>query len=129
MNRPTLEKAHPDDEPENRAVHLARGARNLALVCGGCLAAVLLYAALTGDFLSDGGALMDNPWGLATLVEVYAGLALFAGWVVWREDSPLRSAMWIVPMVFVGNLVACLYVLRAAWDARGDPARFWSKRR
>ena len=33
----------------------------------------LLYAAVRGDLSSDGPALLANPWGVATLVEVYVG--------------------------------------------------------
>ena len=46
----------------------------------------LIYGFGWGDFWEDGGALMDNPWGIVSLVDVYVGFFLFLGWVWIRED-------------------------------------------
>jgi hypothetical protein len=92
------------------------------------LAGALVHACVEGDFLADGRAVITNPWGLATLAEVYAGLALFSGWVLWRERSAVRAGLWIAALVVVGNLAACAYVVEAWRRARGAPQRFWHPR-
>ena len=54
----------------------------------------LIYGFAWGDFWKDGGALMDNPWGVVSLVDVYVGFLLFLGWVwmiSWRLNDPQNS--------------------------------------
>jgi len=89
------------------------------------MAASLTWGAATGDFLAEGGALLDMPWGVVTLVEVYVGMALFACWVFWREASPARAGAWLVAATLGGNIVSCVYVLLALRAARGDTQQFW----
>ena len=51
----------------------------------------LIYGFGWGDFWEDGGELMDNPWGIVSLVDVYVGFFLFLGWVWIREDLLLPN--------------------------------------
>ena len=92
---------------------------------GALMALALTWAAVTGDLRAEGGALLDMPWGVVTLVEVYVGLALFACWVFWREASGLRAGAWMIAAALAGNIVSCVYVLLALRAARGDARRFW----
>jgi hypothetical protein len=89
------------------------------------MAAALAYGAAAGDLWAEGGTLVDMPWGLVTLVEVYVGLTLFACWVFWREASRLKAAAWLLTAALGGNIVSCAYVLLALRGARGDAATFW----
>jgi hypothetical protein len=101
----------------------------IAWIVVACAAAVmgasLAWGAATGDLLAEGGRLLDMPWGVVTLVEVYVGLTLFACWVFWREASRLRAGAWRLAAALGGNIVSCVYVLLALRDARGDARRFW----
>lgn len=90
---------------------------------------ILAYAFREGSFVGDGGILLGLPWGREMLVEVYVGLALFAGWVIHREHSPWRSAVWILLLACLGNLAAALYAVVALHQSRGDWNRFWRGRR
>jgi hypothetical protein len=65
------------------------------------------------------------PWGQVSLVDVYVGFMLFSGWVVYREKSVLRSAVWIVAIIVLGNFTASLYALIALYRSQGDWHRFW----
>ena len=74
------------------------------------MAAILVYGFTVGDF---GGE----------------GQLLFSGWIVYRERSLLRSAVWIILVMVLGNFTASLYALIALLTCRGDWKRFWMGRR
>ncbi len=97
----------------------------VAALAAAALAAGLVAAIAGGDLFSQGGRILDLPWGRVLLLDVYAGIALFSAWIAWREPRPLAAAGWITALVLVGNLVACAYVIRAWYQARGDGRRFW----
>ena len=85
----------------------------------------LVYAVAAGQFRVDGLRLLDNPWGLATLVDVYVGFALFSCWVVWREARLHKALAWITLILVGGNLVSSLYVLAALHGSKGNVMAFW----
>ncbi len=89
------------------------------------MGAVLIYALRYGYGWSQLTAIASIPWGQVVLVDLYLGFALFGAWIVWREGAGLAAALWIVALLVVGNLVSCLYVLRALHQGRPDGQRFW----
>ena len=99
----------------------------VAGTAGILLALYLVAASLHGGFAAEGGRLLDLVWGRVLLLDIYAGIALFAGWIAWRE-APAAAAAWIVALLLLGNVVACIYLLRAWWLARGDGDAFWHGR-
>ncbi|MHC4217115.1 MAG: DUF1475 family protein [Planctomycetota bacterium] len=98
----------------------------ILLVLGtAAMAAALLYGFTRGDGWTEVETLVAYPWFNVSLVDVYVGFALFGGWIVFRERSPLRAAGWIVLVLLLGNLVSCLYALLAVARSDGDWRRFW----
>lgn len=93
------------------------------------MAAILVYGFTVGDFGGEGQLLLSMPWGIVSLVDVYVGFVLFSGWIVYRERSLLRSAVWIILVMVLGNFTASLYALIALLTCRGDWKRFWMGRR
>jgi hypothetical protein len=89
------------------------------------MTAALVWGFTTGDFWREGAALMAMPWGVVSIVDVYAGGALFAGWIAARERSWPRTAAWVVAIVVLGNLATAVYALLAWRASAGDPQRFW----
>ena len=89
------------------------------------LAAAIGYALMSGDFAHEGGRLLNMPWGIVTLVDLYLGFLLFAFWMGFRERSPWHALPWIVSLLVLGNLVACVYVLAAVRSSGGAWQRFW----
>ena len=83
------------------------------------------YAFAAGQFYADGSRLLENPWGVATVVDVYVGFALFSCWVAWRETRFTKAIAWIVLIMLGGNLVSAIYVLIALRSSRGSITRFW----
>ena len=55
----------------------------------------LAYGFIVGDFWKDGGELMDNPWGIVSLFDVYVGFFFFIGWIAYRESCPKRESFWL----------------------------------
>ena len=89
------------------------------------MAAILTYGFVVGDLRGEGRVLLSMPWGIVSLVDVYTGFILFSGWIVYREKSIVRSTIWIVLVMILGNLTASLYALIALYSSRGDWKRFW----
>lgn len=85
----------------------------------------VIFAVVNGNFLQEGALLMEMPWGIVSLVDIYLGLILFSVWVTWREENKLTALTWSVFILLLGNMVSCLYVLKAVSEARGDIIKFW----
>lgn len=98
------------------------------LLIGGCLVtmtAAIAYGLTAGDFWGEGRVLMRMPWGVISVIDVYAGGALFAGWIAARERSALRTAGWVVAIFVLGNWATSLYALIALRTSGGDAELFW----
>ena len=102
-----------------------RVAKVVALLGVLAMAAVLIYGFTVGDFGGEGKVLLSLPWGIVSLVDVYTGFILFSGWVIYREKSLVRSAIWIALVMILGNFSASLYALIALLTCKGDWRRFW----
>lgn len=89
------------------------------------MTAAILYAILTGDFRQEGRMILSIPWGIVSLVDLYTGFFLFAGWIVYREASLWRSIIWIVFLMSLGFLIGALYTLIALHTSRGSWGKFW----
>ena len=86
---------------------------------------ILIYGFTVGDFGADGGELLNNPWGLVSLVDLYVGFILFSGWIAYREGSWPQSLIWIIFMMVLGFFTASLYALIALYQSGGDWKKFW----
>jgi hypothetical protein len=95
----------------------------LALVV---MTAGLTYASTAGDWNRDVHSLITNPWGVATLVEIYVGLGIFAVWVCTREANSVAAVLWVSGILLTGNIGTALYLLRATWSSAGDARMFWT---
>lgn len=94
------------------------------------MTAVLLNGFINGNFGRDGAELLANPWGIVSLVDLYAGFALFSIWIAFREKTVAAAAIWIVLMMVFGFLTGSLYVLIALYSSKGDwPAFFFGARK
>ena len=85
----------------------------------------LTYGFIVGDFWKDGGELMDNPWGIVSLFDVYVGFFFFIGWIAYRESCPGIILAWVVTICLGGNVVAGIYAIIALLKSRGDATVFF----
>lgn len=104
-------------------------AKALALLGVVAMTAVLTYAFTSGNLGEEGSLLLSMPWGIVSLVDLYVGFFLFSGWIVYREKSLVRSAVWVVLMMVLGFFTASLYAFIALQSSGGDWRRFWMGRR
>jgi len=93
------------------------------------MAGILIYGFTEGDFNAEGRVLLTMPWGIVSLVDVYVGFILFSCWIVYRENSLVRSIVWVFLMMVLGSFTASLYTLIALQTSGGDWKRFWMGRR
>lgn len=93
------------------------------------MTAVLIYGFTAGNFGIDGAALLQNPWGVVSLVDLYTGFALFSAWIIYREKSLIRSLVWVILMMVLGFFTASLYVFISLNVSGGDWKKFWMGQR
>jgi hypothetical protein len=89
------------------------------------MTAILIYGFTAGDFGSDGAALLQNPWGVVSMVDLYTGFTLFSVWIVYREKSIPLALLWVVLMMVLGFFTASLYTFLVLSSSEGDWKKFW----
>jgi hypothetical protein len=104
-------------------------AKAVALLGTLAMGGALIYGFTVGNIGEEGSVLASMPWGIVSLVDVYVGFILFSGWVVYREKSLVRSIVWIVFIMVLGNFTASLYTLVALQTSGEDWRQFWMGRR
>jgi len=63
--------------------------------------------------LSEGfRLLLAERWGVATLFDAYFGFLTFYAWVYFKERSPVARVLWLVGILFFGNIAMALFLLR-----------------
>ncbi len=100
-------------------------AKLVALIGLIAMTAVLVYGFSAGDFFADGGLILQNPWGIVSLVDLYVGFALFSLWIVYREPNKGVAALWVLLMMTLGFFTGSLYTLMALYRCDGDPVVFF----
>ena len=75
------------------------------------LVVCLIHAFVYGNIDNSGPTLFGSPWGIMTLVDLYAGFVLFSIFIVSQEAQRKTAALWIGALLILGNLVACLYLI------------------
>lgn len=80
----------------------------------------LLNGFINGSFFEDGSVILNNSWGIVSLVDLYVGFILFAMWIAFREDSILKAVLWIVSLMVLGFFIGALYVFVALYTSKGN---------
>lgn len=70
----------------------------------------LLNGFINGNFFDDGSIIMNNPWGIVSLVDLYVGFIIFSMWIYFREESIIQSILWIITVMVLGFFSVSLYV-------------------
>ncbi|HXU31080.1 MAG TPA: DUF1475 family protein [Thermoanaerobaculia bacterium] len=90
---------------------------------------VTTWASLDRNVFLAAADLWRDPWGRATLFDTYFAFLAVWVWISWRERTPLRSALWLILLLALGNIAIALYFLAAllrlapgeSWDALFRP--------
>lgn len=86
---------------------------------------VLIYGFSAGDFFEDGSKILNNPWGIVSMVDLYVGFILFSVWIVFRERNILVSLIWVMAMMILGFFAGALYVALNLHKSKGDLEKFF----
>lgn len=89
------------------------------------MSAVLVFGFTRGDFFEDGSAILENPWGIVSLVDLYVGFILFSLWIAFRERNVFIAFLWILAMVILGFFAGALYVFVHLVLSKGDVLQFF----
>ena len=82
--------------------------------CGVLLVGLIVRSSMEMSLGAGLRATVDTWWGITTMVDLYAGLAVVAVWIGYRERSLVRVAPWIVCLMLLGNLTTLAYLAVAA---------------
>ncbi|MBO6514766.1 MAG: DUF1475 family protein [Phycisphaerales bacterium] len=92
----------------------------VTILCTIAMGVALVYGFGFGGGWGEVRVLMDYPWFVVSLVDVYVGFIFFAFWIAARE-KPVHSIIWILLLMTLGNIIACIYLLYAIKTAKPLP--------
>jgi hypothetical protein len=69
-----------------------------------------IHTGLGTDVFFSGAA--ANPWQAGIDADLMMGLLLMVSWVLWRERSRINAIVWILVILYWGNIVVAFYILR-----------------
>ncbi len=106
----------------NKKIQLAKAVSVLGTLA---MALVIAYAFINGNFSREGTLLLNLPWGIVSLVDLYVGFTIFSLWVVFREKSLLRSLIWVLLVMLLGSFTIGAYTFWALKQSNGDLDKFF----
>ncbi|MGM0379847.1 MAG: DUF1475 family protein [Bacillota bacterium] len=92
----------------------------ILLICILFMTIGLVNGFLNGNFLEDGAKLLENPWGIMSLIDLYVGFSIFSIWIFIREENVLFSIIWIILVMIFGFLTASIYIYLNINKSDGD---------
>lgn len=98
-----------------RATHWISLAAALGIAA---LLTLIAFSSVQMPLMAGLRAIVDTRWGVTTMVDLYLGLAVVAGWIAHRERNMPRTLAWLVGLCLLGNLVTLVYLLIASLRAR-----------
>lgn len=73
--------------------------------------AVTTWASLQVSILKIPAEVLGHPWMVATLFDAYWGFLTFYCWVVYKEQSWVARAGWLIGVLLLGNIAMAVYAL------------------
>jgi Protein of unknown function (DUF1475) len=74
------------------------------------LSGLIVWATLSGGFLDTLHLLLERPWGVVTLVDLYVGFIATSLLMLVFEGRTMRAAVLILLLFLMGNVVTALWV-------------------
>ena len=85
----------------------------------------LLNGFINGSFFDDGSIILNNPWGIVSLVDLYVGFIIFSMWIYFREEKKLYSILWIISVMLLGFFSVSIYVFIALFRSHDNWLEFF----
>jgi hypothetical protein len=105
----------PFRETVNRGVVLVRFSSSALLVV---LIGASLWAQGREPLWQGLQALLQQPWGFATMLDLYIGLLIFGAWIALTEPRRALIPLWWLLLLTFGNMATLAYLLRRSFIAR-----------
>ena len=64
------------------------------------------------------------PWGIVSLVDLYAGFILIGIWISYKEKW-LSALIWNFFLMILGNLTTAIYVIYSLNKSKGNISKFF----
>lgn len=97
----------------------------ILLAAGGiALLASIVWAAQAASISASFSAMVEDPWGVVALIDLYLGF-VFLAVIIWLfERNKLIALAFILPLPFLGNVWAAVWIVWrvGALSARLKPA-------
>lgn len=98
-------------EPARTAPSPVRWVQIAFAVLGLGLTGLIVWASLNADIGQSFGTMVQDPWGLVALVDLYLGFAIFAVFVFLVDGVRPASFVWIALLMVLGNILAVLWLV------------------
>jgi len=70
----------------------------------------LVNGFINENFIEDGAKLLENPWGIMSLIDLYVGFSIFSIWIFVREENVFTSLIWTILIMIFGFLTVSIYI-------------------
>jgi len=70
-----------------------------------------IVASLDQDVITVGAEIWAMPWGRATLMDAYFGFITFFIWLMYKENSAIKSTICFLFLMIFGNFFMSAYML------------------
>jgi len=77
--------------------------------------AVSVVATLERGVFTALADLWSDAWFRATLADAYFGFLTFYCWLAYREDSWIGRVVWLLAILYLGNIAMSVYVIACLW--------------
>jgi hypothetical protein len=85
--------------------------RILLALGGAVLLALIVWASFAADIGASFSEMIEDPWGVVALFDLYLGFLMFAP-VIWLLEPDRRIALaFILPLPFLGNVWAVVWLV------------------
>lgn len=74
--------------------------------------AVTTWASLEKSLFEGFRLLFAERWGIATLFDAYFAFLTFYAWVYYKERAALPRFLWLIGILFFGNIAMAIYLIR-----------------
>ena len=108
-----------------KGVNNMRVAKSLIVLGSLGMIIALVNVFLNGNLSIDGPKLLNNAWGIISLVDLYLGLLLFTIWMIFREKNIIYIVLMLILTTFFGFLAVSIYVLINIQRSKGDWKEFF----
>jgi hypothetical protein len=94
------------------------------------MAGVTIKTSLQSNLLQVLPRMLHDPWTVATFVDFYFNILILWSWVLYKENSFVRSFFWLVAFIGLGSIATSGYVfLQLSRLKPGDTLnQLWAKR-